>query len=68
MILVPTISKETFLKTLHSGSKKSNIKNIQTQESKDNHGGPEWVKKDFSMKPPKHWDQDDEDDEEHQVL
>ncbi|KAJ1344991.1 hypothetical protein BSLG_000506 [Batrachochytrium salamandrivorans] len=66
-----TVSKETFIKTLkeegaRGKSSLDSVKDTETSSSKKrkaDSSGVAWVKSDFAMKAPKHWDQEEEEEE-----
>ncbi|KAJ3018913.1 hypothetical protein HKX48_002560 [Thoreauomyces humboldtii] len=69
----PLISKNTFLDMIKPPTEKTTVElkatSVVSSKSKvaTESSGPSWVDPDFMMKAPKHWDQDDDDEEEADV-
>ncbi|KAJ3186253.1 hypothetical protein HDU85_007693 [Gaertneriomyces sp. JEL0708] len=70
--IAPVVSKNTFLdmiksdtaKTSASGGKGGPIPTSGATKTGEEDNAVAWTKSDYLMKPPKHWDEEDEDDDE----
>ncbi|EGF78289.1 hypothetical protein BATDEDRAFT_35763 [Batrachochytrium dendrobatidis JAM81] len=63
----PVLSKQTFIKTLKEENTRSATNASKPNGKKsavDDNTGVAWIKSDFAMKAPKHWDQEEEEEEE----
>ncbi|KAI8818359.1 Rrp15p-domain-containing protein [Fimicolochytrium jonesii] len=70
----PVITKNTFMDMLKAQEKPAAGKGAETKAEEQKKtaavtdAGPSWIKQDFMMKAPKHWDEEDEDEGDGDVV